>query len=288
LQWIKLNTTTGNMRIDRTKQMEVIYEPSNTTDDTSVTWATADPAIATVSDTGLVTALTKGKTTITGTVLAGTDREMSATYSVTVIGLKDDKTGIIVTNSDDTDTEEGVGLTVDYINDSDSFAQTAGRVQQALDQYTLEDMQIYDITLTRNGTAVQPTTTMDVEIPVSEDMVSDDTVAYRLEEDGTLTNMGASYEDGRYGFEVDHFSIYVLGKKKEEDYLPGDLDGNKKVNPLDVVLLRKYIAEGYDVTINEAAADVNADNKVNTMDVIMLRRYIVGGYDVELIRRPKN
>lgn len=150
-------------------------------------------------------------------------------------------------------------------------------------------MKVYDITLNQNGTAVQPTTRMDVEIPVSEDMVSEDTVAYRLEEDGTLTDMGASYEDGRYEFEVDHFSIYVLGKKKEREYLIGDLDGNKKVNTLDVILLRKRIAGGYDVTINEAAADVNADNKVNTLDVITLRRFIVGGYGVdELPYQSKN
>ena len=35
LKWIVLNTSTGIMRIGRKKQLEVIYEPDNTTDDAS-------------------------------------------------------------------------------------------------------------------------------------------------------------------------------------------------------------------------------------------------------------
>lgn len=66
------------------------------------------------------------------------------------------------------------------------------------------------------------------------------------------------------------------------DYIPGDLNNDRKINTTDVILLRRYIAGGYDVSVNEAAADVNGDGKCNTTDVILLRRYIAGGYGVEL------
>lgn len=62
------------------------------------------------------------------------------------------------------------------------------------------------------------------------------------------------------------------------DYVPGDLDGNRKVNSLDVILLRRYITGGYDVVINTLAANVNRDSKINTLDVIAIRRFIAGGY----------
>ncbi|MBR0146170.1 MAG: leucine-rich repeat protein [Eubacterium sp.] len=72
------------------------------------------------------------------------------------------------------------------------------------------------------------------------------------------------------------------GGVKVLSYYPGDVNGDKKVNTTDVVLIRRFIAGGYGVTINEAAADVNADGKYNAMDVVLIRRYIAGGYDVVL------
>ena len=94
IEKIVLNTTKGTLRLDKTKQLDVIYIPSNTTDERNVAWSSADPEIASVDENGLVTGLKTGKTTITGTV--GTH---TATYTVSVIGIRDAKTGITVTNS---------------------------------------------------------------------------------------------------------------------------------------------------------------------------------------------
>ena len=62
------------------------------------------------------------------------------------------------------------------------------------------------------------------------------------------------------------------------DYTPGDLNDNDIVDTTDVVFLMRYIAGGYDVTINEAAADVNDDGDLNTTDCVYILRYIAGGY----------
>ena len=74
----------------------------------------------------------------------------------------------------------------------------------------------------------------------------------------------------------------VDGEVSVIDYLPGDLNGDQEVNTTDVILLRRYIAGGYDITINTMAADVNDDAEINTTDIIWLRRYLAGGYDIEL------
>lgn len=66
------------------------------------------------------------------------------------------------------------------------------------------------------------------------------------------------------------------------DFLPGDVNGDGRINGTDVSMLRRHIAGGYDVTINLAAADVNADGRRNGTDVSWIRRYIAGGYDVTL------
>ena len=46
---------------------------------------------------------------------------------------------------------------------------------------------------------------------------------------------------------------------KSNDYIPGDVNGDSLVNALDVNLVRRHIAGGYEVEINTLAADVDAD-----------------------------
>lgn len=75
----------------------------------------------------------------------------------------------------------------------------------------------------------------------------------------------------------------VAGAITVIDYLPGDLNGDGTVNSTDAILLRRYIAGGYDLDINELAADVNDDGSAGPMDILLLRRYIAGGYGVELL-----
>jgi len=66
-------------------------------------------------------------------------------------------------------------------------------------------------------------------------------------------------------------------------YIPGDVDDDGKIDGRDIVLVRRYIAGGYDVDLDGCeAADVNADLSISVKDVIPMRRYIVGGYDVSL------
>ena len=62
----------------------------------------------------------------------------------------------------------------------------------------------------------------------------------------------------------------------------GDLDEDGVITTTDIVLLRRYIAGGYGVTLNPSAADLNSDGVLTSTDVVILRRYIAGGYGIEL------
>lgn len=66
------------------------------------------------------------------------------------------------------------------------------------------------------------------------------------------------------------------------DAIPGDANGDKIVNTLDITFIRRYLATGYDISINTGAADVNNDNLVNTIDITFIRRYLATGYDTVL------
>ncbi len=226
LKWIVLNTTTGTMRIDRTKQLEVIYEPANTTDDISVEWSSSEPFVADVDDTGLVTAKKAGTAVITAKVGIH-----EATYTVTVVGIKDESTGVIVTNSDDSQMDDDTSLDIEELDD-EYLKRKYGSAWE-LFKHLIEEMlkahrghipimQMYDISLSNGqGTQIQPDIPVDVEIPVPEEAVKEGAVIYRLEEDGTITDMDAFYDEevGRYQFEAEHFSVYVLGSRSIKTYV---------------------------------------------------------------------
>lgn len=91
-----------------------------------------------------------------------------------------------------------------------------------------------------------------------------------------------SYDDnGR----MNGYIVNILGEDifvEAADVLYGDVNGDGKVNNIDVLNLRKHIAGGWNVTIDLVAADVNCDGRVNNIDVLNLRKFIAGGWDVVL------
>jgi len=277
LQWITLNTTVGTLRLDRTKQLEVIYEPSSTTDDKTVVWSSSDPQIASVSDTGLVTAHKRGTAVITGQV-----GSLSATYTVTVIGLRDETTGITVTNSDDTPMREEVELDVSQVEQSQMESSMQSQIEQLMNMVFggSSTWYVFDITLTEYGQAIQPDTPVDVEIPFFADMDQTNFKIYRVEQDGSLTDMTAEILNSNACFKTDHFSMYVLASQTKDAGKPGDINGDGKVNNKDASRLFQYLS-GWDVEVDASRLDINGDGKVNNKDASRLFQYL-SGWDVEI------
>ena len=76
---ITLDKTSATLNVGDTDSITATVEPSNTTEDTTVTWTSSDSSVATVEG-GRVTAVAPGNATITAT--AGSK---SATYTVDVV-----------------------------------------------------------------------------------------------------------------------------------------------------------------------------------------------------------
>jgi hypothetical protein len=65
------------------------------------------------------------------------------------------------------------------------------------------------------------------------------------------------------------------------DSVPGDVNGDEKINSLDGLLLMRYL-NGWNVNIaSPEAMDVNGDGKVNSLDGLILMRYL-NGWNVTL------
>lgn len=75
------------------------------------------------------------------------------------------------------------------------------------------------------------------------------------------------------------------GDNTEEVYY-GDVDDDGKIGAKDVTTLRRYLAGGWNVSINLDKADLDGDGNVGAKDVTLLRRYLAGGWGVTLLPKP--
>lgn len=86
-------------------------------------------------------------------------------------------------------------------------------------------MHTYNISLVKNGDNVQHNAPVTVHIPIPKDLqalaLTGNVSVYRIEEDGTLTNMYAVVDGGTIRFETDHFSLYVITDRNGLEKDPG-------------------------------------------------------------------
>lgn len=69
------------------------------------------------------------------------------------------------------------------------------------------------------------------------------------------------------------------GSVKVINYILGDVNRDKAVNPVDLIMLRRHLAGGYDnLNADTLAADVDKNGVVNVLDLLYIRRHIAGGY----------
>ena len=136
----------------------------------------------------------------------------------------------------------------------------------------------YDITLQKDGIAIQPDGAITIKIPSD---VKDCKVMW-LKDDGTAEDMNAKYTDGCYVFTTNHLSVYALVQNKQ--YLKGDANQDGIVNVNDVTCLQMHIAGNKNTDgsalIDEAnkqlfdCVDMNKDGKLTVADVTALQIHI--------------
>ena len=93
-----------------------------------------------------------------------------------------------------------------------------------------------------------------------------------------LTGVGSQVITVTYQDQATTFTVNVY-----DDVLPGDANADETVDLKDVVILQRYLAGGWNVSVSGSNADVNKDGEVNVKDVVLLSRYLAGGWNVTLI-----
>ncbi len=126
------------------------------------------------------------------------------------------------------------------------------------------------LTFVRGDNITSNTNMLALTFEVLDTAVIGDAYISLLYEEGNISNI----DEEDVNFKI------VDGKITIIDYLPGDINGDGKVNTKDLTRLMKYINHE-DVECTEKALDVNGDGKVNTKDLTRLMKYI-NHEDVEI------
>ena len=92
IESISLNETSLRLEAleNETAQLEVSFQPNNTTDSTVITWSSSNPAVAEVDATGLVTAIGSGSATITATTVNGKTAKCEVYVPTHITGVEAD------------------------------------------------------------------------------------------------------------------------------------------------------------------------------------------------------
>ena len=100
--------------------------------------------------------------------------------------------------------------------------------------------------------------------------------------DATCNECGATRTASDHVYDNDHDAdCNTCGAIRDvATHVPGDIDGDGKVNNRDLAALQQYL-NGEAVEVDEAALDVTGDARINNRDLATLQRYL-NGWDVEL------
>lgn len=165
-------------------------------------------------------------------------------------------------------TDTDAQLNADNITSEELVAS----VDELLPKATVEA--VYEINLSRDGEEIQPEDRVVVKIPTNNRFAR----VYRMEEDGTLTDMNAEYRGGYLVFYTDHFSLYTLAQKVASLYECGDVNMDENVNIKDATAVQKYTASLIELEdgVLSFLADFDKNKEVNIKDATSIQKFIAG------------
>ena len=127
----------------------------------------------------------------------------------------------------------------------------------------------YNVTVT-GGTASFATATMGTTVTLTANAAPSGKVFDKwVVESGNITLGNA--KSPTTTFTMPDGTVSVKATYKTITY--GDLNGDDKINLLDLIALRKHLAK-WSIEIDMNAADCNADGNINLLDLILMRKYL--------------
>lgn len=278
---ITLNKSSAELFVDETLTLIATVAPELA--DQGVIWSTSDEQILTVNENGLVTAIGIGNGVITAT--SAVDADISASCAISVIP----KIPPVITVSEETvkaGKEVAVTLT---LSDNWGFANLGIEIGYDKNAMTLKSAVsniegadfVYDdygmiwnspSSCKYNGTLV--TLTFEINKATNGGKYPVTVASYKGESGNYTDGVDVNYTVGNHPLNT----IYNGGEITV--LLPGDINGDNKVNNKDGVCMLRLLAD-WDVEVVESALDVDGNGTFETKDCTTLLRYLAG-WNIEI------
>lgn len=284
---IALSTNSASIMQGESMQLSATVSPEGS----AVTYTSLDEAVATVSESGLITAVAEGQTSI------------------------------IAALSDDTTVADTCVVTVETFNKPNTFAVEDFRIKRD-STFTMPVAMHNDSTITAfqcdivlpQGITVTKTDDV-IDVTLDDERKQDHTINAELLDDGTLRvisssltlakytgnsgnlfNIGLAVDengvDGKHTIEIKNIKLSsVTGsqcnapatKATAEIYTfeQGDANGDHKIDVADVVSITQVILGKTEEAVNETVPDYNNDKVVDVFDIVEIIKYILSQQSTE-------
>lgn len=282
---ISLNKTSETLNVGQEQNLVVTYNPTDTNDDKTITWATSNAAIATVNN-GKVKAISPGKATITAKV-----GEKTATYVVDIksplinislnktsgsLGVEETETLAVAYNPNNTTDD----TTVKWTSSDENVASVNSGIVNAL------NVGITTITATvGNKTAIYTITVK--EVISLQKIITEKT--YKIENELVYGfTLGESIENLKniFGSNINiNTSNTIVGTGVQFSYnnetytavVYGDITGDESINSADLLKIRQHLLGTTILTgvFRQSAAIANRST-INSADLLRLRQHLLG------------
>ena len=141
-----------------------------------------------------------------------------------------------VTVKCETSFDNDVALRVFNVVPESDLLETIKAKEPELYKAMMKDLsQVYNISMIKNGEETQPKEKVQVYIPLDPELLPytgmGEVKVYRVEEDGSLTDMKAKLDGDFMVFTTEHFSLYVLAIEGVEDTDPTEPGTSEPTTP---------------------------------------------------------
>lgn len=286
---LTLDKAEATVNLAETIQLTATLLPSNATN-TTLQWESSDNKIATVSESGVVTAIALGEATITATTTDGSN--LQAKCKITVVDPNADQpseTNYMLIPETEAFCGTSIKLPIELVNEDEIISFQCDLYLP--DGITITDVDgKYDITLNNSRN-------------------SDFMLNYNKLSDGTLRIIGISFTStpikgnsgelinigldissdcsGEYTIEVKDIIMSdingkeivasdIIGSLNVIDYILGDANGDGKVNIVDASAVINYVLGKSPAKFVIKAADVNGSGSVNIADASGIINIVLG------------